>query len=116
MSPFSPSIMDATEITEVTPITMPRIVSPDRTLRELSVSSATRRFSWSSVRVIPRSKPDLPFAFLTFPPGAPPLLASQCRHRIEPRRLDRRVDSEEDTDRRAEKHSEQRHPRLDRCR
>ena len=45
-------MMAATEITLVTPITMPRIVSAERILRARSVSSATSRFSLSSWRVI----------------------------------------------------------------
>ena len=45
-------MMAATAITLVTPMTIPRIVSSDRTLRERSVSSATSRFSCSSERVI----------------------------------------------------------------
>src|SRR5579863_9420629 len=89
-------MIDATEITDVTPITMPSIVNPERTLRALSVSSATRRFSRTSPRVIS--------------------FAPQRRHRIEPRRFHRRVNSEEDADHRTEKNSEQRHPGLHRRR
>ena len=47
--PFRPSMMAATEITLVTPMTMPRMVSAERILRERSVSSATHRFSLTSV-------------------------------------------------------------------
>jgi len=61
MTPLSPSIMDATAITDVTPITMPRMVSPERTFRARMVSSATARFSSTSWRVIhpPRVGPRL---------------------------------------------------------
>ena len=52
ISPFSPSMMEATAITVVTPITIPRMVRPERTLRARSVSSATERFSSTSWRVI----------------------------------------------------------------
>src|SRR5262249_55131780 len=43
---------EATAITVVTPITIPRMVRPERTLRARSVSSATERFSSTSWRVI----------------------------------------------------------------
>src|SRR5437762_1061006 len=45
-------MMAATEMTLVTPMTMPRIVSPDRILRLRSVSSATSRFSLARANVI----------------------------------------------------------------
>ncbi|SPF51731.1 hypothetical protein SBA4_4690005 [Candidatus Sulfopaludibacter sp. SbA4] len=45
-------MMAATEITLVTPITIPRMVSAERILRERSVSMATSRFSLISERVI----------------------------------------------------------------
>src|SRR5215472_5222633 len=84
-------MMDATEITEVTPITIPRIVSPERTLREPSVSKATSRFSFSSAAVMS--------------------IAPQRRHRIEPRCLHCRIDAEKHPDRRTEKYPQQSHPR-----
>src|SRR5229473_1348247 len=89
-------MIEATAMTEVTPITMPRIVSAERTLRAFSVSSVTSRFSRSSVRFTS--------------------LAPQCRYRIETRRFHRRINSEEDAQGRAEKHSQQRHPGLHRSR
>src|ERR1700693_3514413 len=54
---FSPPMMAATVITEVTPITIPRMVSADRTLCERKVSMATSRFSTASARVTRRSLP-----------------------------------------------------------
>jgi hypothetical protein len=52
---FSPSMIEATEMTLVTPMTMPSTVRPLRTLCERSVSSATSRFSRSSARVMDHS-------------------------------------------------------------
>src|SRR5215510_5520179 len=89
-------MMAATEITEVTPITMPRIVSPLRTLRARRVFSATSRFSLNSARVI--------------------LIGSQCGYRVELRGLGRRIDSEEKSDHRAEYDAKDRHPCLHGCR
>src|SRR5882724_6305115 len=94
---FLPSMIAATEITDVTPITMPSTVSADRALRVRSVSSATERFSRIS-----RSRSML--------------VRPQCDHWIEARRPHGRVDSEEDPDRRAQHHPEQRHPDLHRRR
>src|SRR5580692_8136036 len=48
-------MMEATVITDVTPMTIPRMVSPDRTLCERRVSMATRRFSTASWRVMQSS-------------------------------------------------------------
>jgi len=60
-----PSMMAATEITDVTPMTMPRTVRAERALRERRVSSATEKFSYtSSSRTM--------------------LFRPQCDHRIEP--------------------------------
>src|ERR1039457_2268669 len=42
----------ATDMTEVTPMTMPRIVNPERTFRDRRVSRATSRFSLTSARVM----------------------------------------------------------------
>src|SRR5882762_2362264 len=94
---FKPSMIAATEITDVTPITMPSTVSADRALRPRSVSSATERFSRMS-----RSRSML--------------VRPQCDHWIKARRPHRRVDSEEDPDGRAQNNPEQRHPDLHRRR
>src|SRR5262245_61006990 len=95
MYPFSPSMIAATEITLVTPITMPRIVSADRILRERSVSSATSRFSLTSLPVIVSLRPER-------------------NNRVELRRLHRRINAEEQADEGAEKHSEASDPDLNR--
>src|SRR5260370_22480721 len=87
-------MIEATAITDVTPITIPRIVKAERTLRAFRVSSATSRFSRSSVRFT--------------------LLAPQRRYRIETRRFHGRINSEKDAQGRAEKHPQQRHPGLHR--
>src|SRR2546427_12093437 len=97
MNPFRPSIIAATAITEVTPITIPNTVSADRALRERSVSSATVRFSKRS-----RSRSNL--------------LRPQRDYRIQARRPDRGINSEEHTDQRAEQHAQQRDPGLHRSR
>src|SRR5207247_3066806 len=97
MCRFKPSMIAATAITDVTPITMPSTVSADRALRVRSVSSATERFS-----KISRSRSTL--------------VRPQCDHWIEARRPYRRVDSEEDPDGRAQHNPEQRHPDLHRRR
>src|SRR5712692_9323630 len=94
---FNPSMIAATEITDVTPITMPSTVSADRALRVRSVSSATERFSRIS-----RSRSML--------------VRPQCDHWIEARRPHGRVDSEEDPDGRAQDNPEQRYPDLHRRR
>jgi hypothetical protein len=74
--------MAATEITDVTPMTIPSTVSVDRPFRARSVSSATDIFSRMSR-------------------FSSKLLRPQRGHRIETRRSHRRIDPEEDADRRA---------------
>src|ERR1017187_10434145 len=91
-------MMAATEITLVTPITIPRIVSADRILRERSVSIATSRFSLSSYYV------------MIHPPGAS--LGAQRHYRIQLGCLDCRVDAKEQPDDRAQHHPQHRDPRL----
>src|SRR5215469_13867354 len=84
--------MAATEITLVTPITIPRIVSAERILRARSVSKATSRFSVNSWRVI--------------------LLRAQRCYRIELGRFYRRIDAEKHSNDGAEDHAQRRHPSL----
>src|SRR5512140_2908115 len=112
MYPFSPSMMAATEITLVTPITIPRIVSADRILRERSVSIATSRFSLISERVMihpeltdDKKRSSVPLA--SFRP--------QRHYRIQLGCLDRRIDPEEQPDDRAQHHAQHRDPRLNGC-
>src|ERR1043166_1135396 len=93
MSAFRPSMMAATQITLVTPMTMPRIVRAERTLRERIVSIATTRFSLMSPMV------------MSFRP--------QRDHGVELRRLDGGVDPEEESDHRAQDDAQSRHPDLD---
>src|SRR5215831_12781604 len=94
--PFNPSMIAATEITDVTPMTMPRIVRPLRTLRARKVSSATSRFSLSSPRVMLTS------------------IRPQGRHRVELSRLHRRIDAEKQPDPGAEYDTQHRDPNFDR--
>src|SRR5580698_10371511 len=93
--PFRPSMIEATAITEVTPITMPSTVSADRPLRARNVSSATARFSRMS-----RSPNKL--------------LRPQRGYRIEPRGSHSWIDSEEDPDYGTEHDTQQCHPELHR--
>src|SRR5436305_10112970 len=83
---LSPSIMAATQITLVTPMMIPRIVNAERTLRERSVSIATARFSLSSPAVNS--------------------LRPQRHHRVELGRFHRRINTEKQTDDRAEHHAQ----------
>src|SRR5664279_3410873 len=87
-------MMDATAMTDVTPMTMPSTVSPDRTLCDRSVSVATIMFSNSSWRVIASLRPER-------------------HHRVQARGPDRRVDTEEKPDHRTQDQSHDRHPGLD---
>src|SRR5882672_7067674 len=89
---FSPSMIDATEITDVTPITIPRMVSAERTLCERSVSNATNRFSMASCRV------------MSFGP--------QSHYRIKFGRARRRINPKEKADRGTDHQSEECHPSL----
>src|ERR1035438_7441758 len=97
MKPFKPSMIAATEMTEVTPITMPNTVSADRALRERNVSSATPKFSKMRRSLSKLFRP-------------------QCDHRIEPRRPHGRINSKENADERAQRHPQHRDPDLHRCR
>src|ERR1041385_346029 len=92
MYPLSPSMIAATMITLVTPITIPRMVSAERALRARSVSRATWMFSRISIE----------------------LFRSQGDHRIELRRFHRGIEAEEQSDRPTQKHAEDRDPGLHR--
>src|SRR5436190_14227334 len=85
ISALSPSIMAATQITLVTPMMIPRMVNPERSLRERSVSIATARFSLRSPAVIS--------------------LRPQRHHRVELGRFDRGIDAKKQADHRAEHHT-----------
>src|SRR5581483_8205746 len=92
MYPLRPSIIAATEITLVTPITMPRMVSAERILRARKVSNATSKFSVSSWRVM--------------------LLRAQGSHRIQLGSFHRRINAEEHADDGAENHAQRSYPGL----
>src|ERR1044071_2612882 len=88
-------MMAATEMTLVTPITIPRMVSAERILRARRVSSATSRFSLMSDPVIYSLRP-------------------QRHHRIEPGCFYRGINPKKQPDDRAQDHTEYRDPGLHR--
>ncbi len=85
---FNPLITDEITITVITPITIPRIVSPLRSLFARSVFSAIVTVSFvSAIRII-----DLPGRS-----SGPASLRPQRDNRIQLRCLPRRIDTEEDS-------------------
>src|SRR5579871_5457067 len=89
-------MMAATEITDVTPITIPRMVNAERNFLERRVSTATNRFSRISARVIMRRS-----------------LRSQSRNRVQFGRLGGRIDAEKQADDGTEHDAQDRYPSLD---
>src|ERR1039457_3482072 len=96
-------MMDATLMTEVTPMTIPRIVRAERILWERMVLAAARRFSWSSKRVIGSSKTRSHECERCTQECVRHVLKSfgpQGHYGVQPGRADRGVDSEEEADHR----------------
>src|SRR5262249_1154406 len=106
MNRLSPSMMEATEITEVTPITMPRMVRPERTLWLRSVSMATSRFSMASCRVMTAADE---YGWTLVSSFAP-----QCDYGVQTGCPRCRIDSEKQADYRTKHQPEHRYPGLHR--
>src|SRR5450631_1811160 len=90
-------MIEATEITDVTPITMPNIVSAERPLCERRVCTATMRFSLNSCRVIA------------------PSVRTQRDHGIEFGGSGSRINAKKQADERTQHQSEHCYPSLHRC-
>src|SRR5438045_9698144 len=86
---------------EVMPITTPRTVKPERSLLDRTVSNAI-------VTTSPKSAARMATATASFP--------SQGFDRVEPCRLHRRVEAEEQADQRRDADAEHDRPRLNRRR
>src|SRR5215470_13343361 len=79
---FSPWMMAAIEITEETPMTIPRIVSAERTFAERRVPTAAKKFSraWDAVMmaISPTSRQ-------RWDQGSRHVMLDRCRRTIRPR-------------------------------
>src|ERR1700675_1612946 len=98
-SPFTTALM---AITVLTPITIPRIVRNERRGFRRSASNASPTASFSS------PNPRLSCTRYL------PLLRPQCHHRIEPRRLRRRIDAKEQPHAGGDDESHHHRPHLNR--
>src|SRR5579863_8376679 len=93
-------MIDEIVMTVVTPMTMPRIVRPERSLFVLSVSKA-----------IFTDSPACPCA-IRCSSWMPLQLSSQCNHRVKLGRLARRINAKENPRRPGDKQSQQHAPHL----